>query len=68
MMIPFEDEDENTWWRDAHDDQQQVFQLVESRAEPVDLHDEAGQRIQLGLPWRARTNGLTLPKGELPWG
>ncbi|WP_420233775.1 SpvB/TcaC N-terminal domain-containing protein [Pseudomonas sp. ABY48] len=65
---PFEDEDENTWWRDAHDDQQQVFQLIESRAEPVDLHDEAGQRIQLGLPWRARTNGLRLPKGELPLG
>lgn len=65
---PFEDEDENTWWRDAHDDQQQVFHLIESLAESLDLSDETGQRIRLGLPWRARTNGLQLPKGDLPGG
>ncbi|MFL6610680.1 MAG: SpvB/TcaC N-terminal domain-containing protein [Pseudomonas sp.] len=65
---PFEDEHEKTWWRDAHDDQQQVFHLIESRAETLDLSDEDRQRIQLGLPWRARTNGLQLPKGDLPAG
>jgi hypothetical protein len=65
---PFADEHENTWWRDAHDDQQQVFHLIESRAETLDLSDEDRQRIQLGLPWRARTNGLQLPKGDLPAG
>ncbi|MBC3376872.1 toxin [Pseudomonas sp. SWRI92] len=66
---PFEDEDEDerTWWRDAHDEQQQVFHIVESRAEYHNLTaDQARQR--LGLPWRARTNGLQLPKGALPTG
>ncbi|MBC3363975.1 SpvB/TcaC N-terminal domain-containing protein [Pseudomonas sp. SWRI154] len=65
---PFEDEDEKTWWRDAHDDQQQIFHIVESKAEHLDLVDEIGKRIRLGLPWRARTNGLQLPKGDLPGG
>ncbi|ROM74614.1 toxin [Pseudomonas brassicacearum] len=65
---PFEDEDENTWWRDAHDDQQQIFHIIESRSESLDLSDETGLRIKLGLPWRARTNGLRRPKGNLPEG
>ncbi|WP_434561533.1 SpvB/TcaC N-terminal domain-containing protein [Pseudomonas sp. Z4-20] len=65
---PFDDDVENIWWRDAHDDQQQVFHLIESRAESLDLFDATGPRMQLGLPWRARTNGLQRPKGELPDG
>ncbi|WP_434675940.1 SpvB/TcaC N-terminal domain-containing protein [Pseudomonas sp. D3-10] len=65
---PFEDEDENNWWRDAHDDQQQVYHLTESLAAYKHLFDENGPRQRLGLPWRARTNGLQLPKGPLPNG
>lgn len=65
---PFEDEDENTWWRDAHDEQQQVFHIVENRAEYLHLIDETALRQRLGLPWRTRTNGLQRPKGEQPEG
>ena len=65
---PFEDEDENTWWRDAHDDQQQVYHLTESLADYQHLIDEEGLRQRLGLPWRARTNGLQRPKAPLPGG
>ncbi|AXA56898.1 SpvB/TcaC N-terminal domain-containing protein [Pseudomonas thivervalensis] len=65
---PFEDEDEINWWRDAHDDQQQVFHIIESRAEYLHLVDDSGQRQRLGLPWRARTNGLQRSKGQLPEG
>ncbi|MCW1244656.1 toxin [Pseudomonas sp. SAICEU22] len=65
---PFDDEDENTWWRDAHDDQQQVYHLTESLADHQHLIDEEGLRQRLGLPWRARTNGLQRPKGLLPDG
>ncbi|WP_047227111.1 SpvB/TcaC N-terminal domain-containing protein [Pseudomonas brassicacearum] len=65
---PFDDEDENTWWLDAHDEQQQVFHLVESRAEHLHLFDETGWRQRLGLPWRSRANALHRPKGELPQG
>lgn len=65
---PFDDEHEKTWWRDAHDGQQQVYHLIESLAEYKHLVDKTGKRQRLGLPWRARTNGLQLPKGELPKG
>jgi hypothetical protein len=65
---PFDDGDENTWWRDAHDDQQQVYHLTESLADYQHLIDDEGLRQRLDLPWRARTNGLQRPKGTLPQG
>jgi hypothetical protein len=65
---PFDDEYDNIWWGDAHDEQQQVYHLTESRAEYIQLIDEEGQRQRLGLPWRARTNGLQRAKGTLPDG
>lgn len=65
---PFEDELENTWWRDAHDEQQQLFHIIEKRAEHLHLIDDTGLRQRLGLPWRSRANGLQRPKGELPQG
>ncbi|MCE0461998.1 SpvB/TcaC N-terminal domain-containing protein [Pseudomonas uvaldensis] len=65
---PFDDEVENGWWRDAHDDQQQVFHIIEKRDEYLHLIDNTGLRQRLGLPWRSRANGLQRPKGELPQG
>ncbi|QHA84247.1 toxin [Pseudomonas mediterranea] len=65
---PFDNDDENGWWRDAHDDQQQVFHIVEKRAEHLHLIDDDRQRQRLSLPWRSRANGLQRPKGDLPLG
>ncbi|WP_434701657.1 SpvB/TcaC N-terminal domain-containing protein [Pseudomonas sp. D1-36] len=66
---PFGDEDQDIWWRDAHDDQQQVYHLTESLAAYKHFFEkERPPRQRLGLPWRARTNGFQLPKGSLPAG
>jgi hypothetical protein len=64
---PFPDEDENAFWRDAHDDAQQSFYLRESRARFIDL-DTDRQKWRLGLPYQQRENALVLPKGTLPAG
>ncbi|WP_448725038.1 SpvB/TcaC N-terminal domain-containing protein [Pseudomonas farris] len=64
---PFTDPDEQQWWRDAHDDAQQVYYLSESRARFIDL-DEDPQHWRLALPWQQRSNALLLPKGSLPEG
>lgn len=63
---PFDDPDEQAWWRDAHDPQQQSYYLSETRAEFIHLNDPQGWR--LGLPYRQRGNTLKLPKGSLPTG
>nr|WP_213938306.1 SpvB/TcaC N-terminal domain-containing protein [Pseudomonas sp. dw_612] len=63
---PFEDPDEQGWWRDAHDPAQQAYYLNETRAEFIHLTDPQGWR--LGLPYRQRSNALKLPKGSLPSG
>lgn len=63
---PFEDADEQAWWRDAHDPAQQFYYLNESRAEFI--HLTAPQGWRLGLPYRQRGNALKLPKGSLPSG
>lgn len=63
---PFDDADEQAWWRDAHDPAQQSYYLSESRAEFIHLTEPQGWR--LGLPYRQRGNALKLPKGLLPAG
>ncbi|RON51213.1 toxin [Pseudomonas frederiksbergensis] len=63
---PFDDPDEQTWWRDAHDPAQQSYYLSETRAEFIHLTDAQGWR--LGLPYHQRGNALKLPKGSLPTG
>ncbi|MEB0045104.1 MULTISPECIES: SpvB/TcaC N-terminal domain-containing protein [unclassified Pseudomonas] len=63
---PFDDTDEQGWWRDAHDPAQQSYYLSESRTEFIHLTDPQGWR--LGLPYRQRGNALKLPKGSLPTG
>lgn len=63
---PFDDPDEQAWWRDAHDPQQQSYYLSETRAEFIHLTDPQGWRV--GLPYRQRGNALKLPKGALPTG
>lgn len=63
---PFDDPDEQAWWRDAHDPQQQAYYLSETRAEFIHLTDPQGWRV--GLPYRQRGNALKLPKGSLPTG
>lgn len=63
---PFDDPDQQQWWRDAHDEQQQSFYLAESRAQYIDGLDP--QQWRLGLPYRARTNAMVLPTGQLPNG
>lgn len=64
---PFEDEDEQRWWIDAHDEAQKPYHISESRARFIDLDSDA-QRRQLGLAWQARSDALVLPKGTLPNG
>lgn len=63
---PFEKEDQRRAWLDSHDDQQQVFCLVETFAEFIHLTD--APHWLLGLPSRQRSNALMLPKGTLPKG
>ncbi|WP_322844600.1 SpvB/TcaC N-terminal domain-containing protein [Pseudomonas sp. B33.4] len=64
---PFDDPDEQQWWRDAHDPAQQSFYLSESRAAFIDLNKDL-QHWRLGLPYQQRGNALVLPKGSLPTG
>jgi hypothetical protein len=64
---PFTDPDEQQWWRDAHDDAQQLYYLNETRVRFIDL-DKDPQHWRLGLPWQQRANALVLPKGSLPAG
>lgn len=61
---PFEDEHQQTWWRDAHDEQQQVHYLSEQRAAAI--HLDHPQSWRLGLPWRTRQNALVIPAAQLP--
>ena len=63
---PFDDADEQTWWRDAHDPAQQFYYLSETRAEFIHLAQE--QQWRIGLPYRQRGNAWVLPKGRLPTG
>lgn len=63
---PFDDPDEQAWWRDAHDPAQQSYYLSETRAEFI--HLTAPQGWRLGLPYRQRSNAFMLPKGSLPSG
>lgn len=60
---PFDDEHQRTWWQASHDDAQQYFYLNESRAEAIHLDNP--QSWRLGLPYRARTNAMVVPAGEL---
>lgn len=63
---PFDDADEQAWWRDAHDPAQQFYYLSETRAEFIHLTE--AQTWRLGLSYRQRSNALKLPKGSLPSG
>lgn len=63
---PFDDPDEQRWWRDAHDPAQQAFYVSEIRAKFIDLL--ACEQWRLGLPYQQRGNALVLPKGTLPEG
>ncbi|RBL71454.1 toxin [Pseudomonas sp. MWU13-2625] len=64
---PFDDPDEQQWWRDAHDPAQQFFYLNETRERAINLHEKL-QEWRLGLPFQQRSNALVLPKGKLPSG
>ena len=61
---PFEDEYEQTWWRDTFDPAQQQVRLVETLSEAINLQDPQGWRP--GLPYRRRSNALEFAKNELP--
>lgn len=60
---PFEDEHQNTWWQASHDEAQQQFYLNEARAQAI--HLDRRQSWRLGLPYRARSNAMVIPAGEL---
>jgi hypothetical protein len=64
---PFDDVDEQKWWRDAHDPAQQSYYLNETRAEFIHLQEDP-QGWRLGLPYLQRGNALVLPKGAAPAG
>lgn len=64
---PFTDPDEQTWWLNAHDENQQCFYLSETRTELID-QDSNLQEWLLGLAYRHRGNAWVLPKGTLPTG
>ncbi|WP_260959770.1 SpvB/TcaC N-terminal domain-containing protein [Pseudomonas citri] len=57
---PFQEADQQRWWRDAHDPAQQFYYLNETRAEFI--HLDAPQGWRLGLAYRQRTNAQKRPK------
>ncbi|MCJ8207319.1 SpvB/TcaC N-terminal domain-containing protein [Pseudomonas sp. RGM2987] len=59
-LPPFNDPDQQRWWRDAHDPAQQFHYLTETRAEYI--HLQGPQAWRLGLPYRQRTNALRKAK------
>ncbi|WP_339545651.1 SpvB/TcaC N-terminal domain-containing protein [Pseudomonas sp. RA_35y_Pfl2_P32] len=60
---PFNDEHQNTWWKDAHDEAQQFWYLTQTRASHIHLADAEAWR--LGLPYQQRGNALVLDKQAL---
>ena len=64
---PFNDPDQQAWWRDAHDPAQQSYYLSESRSEFIHLSTQPDE-YRLGLAYRQRGNALVLPKGRAPVG
>jgi hypothetical protein len=60
---PLAGEYEQKWWRDSHDASQTYHYLTESLNSP--LHLDAAQAWRLALPYRSRTNAMSLPRGEL---
>ncbi|MFM9381943.1 SpvB/TcaC N-terminal domain-containing protein [Pseudomonas sp. UV AK001] len=63
---PFDREDQLRAWVDSHDEQQQYFYLTETLAAFIHLITDG--HWLLGLPWRQRSNAMSLPKGALPGG
>lgn len=57
---PFDQTDENAWWKDAHDPAQQRFYISENSARYIHLTHDAGWR--LGLPWRQRSQAYEAGK------
>jgi len=59
---PFDDEYEQTWWRDAFDDAQHAWYFSEALSEAI--HLQAEQSWRLGLPYRQRGNAWIVPKAQ----
>lgn len=59
---PFDDEYEQTWWRDAFDDAQHAWYFSEALSEAI--HLQAAQSWRLGLPYRQRGNAWIVPKAQ----
>jgi hypothetical protein len=59
---PFDDEYEQTWWRDAFDDAQHAWYFSEALSQAI--HLQAAQSWRLGLPFRQRGNAWIVPKAQ----
>ncbi|MEG8233972.1 SpvB/TcaC N-terminal domain-containing protein [Pseudomonas orientalis] len=60
------DEHQQRWWRDTHDNAQQLYYLSETLAQPIHLDD--AQQWCLALPYRQRHNALVLDKAPVSGG
>ena len=63
---PFADKWQRTWWKDAHDADQQYYYVNETKAQFI--HIDMPEARRLGLRYLQRTNALKLPKAPAAGG